>query len=125
MENFIFCAVKGSQFEASNYRVTYLLPLISKTETLVIHDQTSTFLKGSYILSNYQSGFRKNHPTNLCLSYLKDKILKTFEKCLLIDIQKGFDTIDHIILLQNMEAILFANIRYHGLNFNSQNERSL
>ena len=62
---------------------------------------------------NYQSGFRKNHSTDLCLSFLNDKILKGFDKGLftgmiLIDLQKAFDTINHEILLGKLHAIGFS-----------------
>ena len=62
---------------------------------------------------NYQSGFRGNHSTNLCLSFLTDKILKGFDKGLLtgmmlIGLQKAFNNIDHEILLQKLKAIKFS-----------------
>ena len=62
------------------------------------------FLVQNNILYNYQSGFRKKHSTDLCLSALNDKILKGFKKGLLtgmilIDLQKTFDTVNHEILL--------------------------
>ena len=62
---------------------------------------------------NYQSGFRGNHSTNLCLSSLTDKVLKWLDKGLLtgmilIDLQTAFDTIGHEILLQKLKAIKFS-----------------
>ena len=109
---------KGSLTEASNYRPISLLPLISKVIEKVIHDQTSTFLNSRNLLYNYQSGFRKNHSTDYCLSFLADKILKGFGKGLttgmiLIDLQKAFGTIDHDILLQKLYAIGFSK---HSIN---------
>ena len=79
----------------------------------VINNQTNVFLSDEDILYNYQSGFRGNHSTNLCLLFLTDKVLEEFDDGLLtgmilIDLQKAFDTIDHEILLQKLKAIRFS-----------------
>ena len=110
---------KGSLTEASNYRPISLLPLISKVIEKVIHDQTSTFLNSRNLLYNYQSGFRKNHSTDFCLSFLNDKILKGFDQGLitgmiLIDLQKAFDTFEHDILQQKLYATGFSK---HSVNW--------
>ena len=98
---------KGSLTEASNYRPISLLTLISKVIDKVIHDQTSAFLNSCNLLYNYQSGFRKNHSTEFCLSFLNDKVLEGFDQGLitgmiLIDLRKAFDTINHDTLLQKL-----------------------
>ena len=64
-----------------------LLPFIWKVIEKVIHDQTNVFLNSEKLLYNYQSGFHKNHSTDFCPGMI------------LIDLQKGFDTIDYDILL--------------------------
>ena len=69
---------KGKKVDPSNYR-----SLISKIIEKVVHDQTNEFLSANKILYNHQSGFRTNHSTNLCLSFLTDKILKGFDEGLL------------------------------------------
>ena len=96
-----------------------MLLLILKVIEKVIHDHTSTFLNSRNLLCNYQSGFRKNHSTDFCFSFLNDKILEGFDQGLRtgiisIDLQKGFYTIDHDILLQKLYAIGFSK---HSVNW--------
>ena len=65
---------KGSKTDPSNYRPISLLPLLSKVFERVIFNQTEKFLSLNKVLYDYQSGFRKNHSTDTCLSFLNDKI---------------------------------------------------
>ena len=95
---------KGSLTEPCNYRSRSLLPLISKVIEKAIHDQTSTFLNSKNLLYTYQSGLRKKHSMDFCLSYLNDKILTGLDRgmmiCMIpINLKKAFDTIDNDVLL--------------------------
>ena len=104
---------KGSKTDPKNYRPISLLPIVSKIIEKIIHDQTMEYLTDNKILYRYQSGFRKNHSTDTCLSYLTDKILTGFDSGLLtgmilIDLQKAFDTINHDILLKKMSLAGFS-----------------
>ena len=74
---------KGSKTDPKNYRPISLLPIVSKIIEKIIHDQTMEYLTDNKILYRYQSGFRKNHSTDTCLSYLTDKILTGFDSGLL------------------------------------------
>ena len=72
------------------------------------------FVTKKNILYKFQSGFRKFHSTDSCLSYLQDKVSKGFDSGLLtgmilIDLQKDFDTIDHKILIEKMKCMGFSN----------------
>ena len=85
---------------------------MSKVLERIVHEQTMEFLDKHNILYKFQSGFRKNHSTDFCLSYLTDKISKGFDSGLLtgmilIDLQKAFGTIDHNILLLKMPSLGF------------------
>ena len=87
--------------------------MLSKIIERIIHNQTQEFLDKNNILYKYQSGFRKHHSTDTCLSYLTDEVKIGFEEGLLtgmvlIDLQKTFDTIDHSILLEKMSCLGFA-----------------
>ena len=104
---------KESKTNPENIRPISLLPLISKVIERIAYDQVDNFLLQNNILYNYQSGFRKNHSTDLCLSFLNNKILKGFDKGLftgmiLIDLQKAFDAINHEILPGKLHAIGFS-----------------
>ena len=74
---------KGKKVETSNYRPISLLPLISKIIEKAVDDQTKEFLSDNKIVYNYQSRFRTNYSTNLCLFFITDKILKGFDEGLL------------------------------------------
>ena len=65
---------KGSKTNPENFRPISLLPLISKVIEKIVYDQVDNFLLQNNILYNYQSGFRKNHSTNLYLPFLNEKI---------------------------------------------------
>ena len=96
---------KGSKTDPKNFRPISLLPIVSKIIEKIIHDQTMEYLTDNKILYRYQSGFRKNHSTDTCLSYLTDKIRTGFDcglltGMILTDLQKAFDTINHNILLK-------------------------
>ena len=100
------------KIDPSTYRPISLLPLLSKFFERVILDQAEEFLSFNKILYDYQSGFRKNHSTDTCLSFFNDKILKGFDDGLvtgmiLIYLQKAFDAINHDILLKKLNIIGF------------------
>ena len=70
---------KGSKADPSNYRPISLLPLLSEVFQRVVLDQNEEFFSLNKILFDHQSGFRKNHLTDTCISVLNDKILKRFD----------------------------------------------
>ena len=105
---------KGSKTDPSNNRPVSLLPLLSEVFEGVAVDQTEEFLGLNKVLYDYQFGFRKNHSTDTCLSFLNEKILKGFDDGLvtgmiLIDLQKALDTINHDILLKKLSIIGFSD----------------
>ena len=70
---------KGLKTEPKNYRPISLLPLVSKIIERMIYERTQIFLEQNKIIYKYQSGFCSNHSTNVCLSYLTNKILNGFD----------------------------------------------
>ena len=74
---------KGKKTDPKNYKPVSLLPVISKILERVIHDQTMELVTKKDILYKFQSGFRKFHSTDSCLSYLQNKVAKGFDLGLL------------------------------------------
>ena len=70
---------KSLKTDSSRDRPISLLPLLSKVCERVVLDQTKEFLSLNKILYDYESGFRKSHSIDTCLSFLNDKILKDFD----------------------------------------------
>ena len=60
----------------------------------------------------YQSGFRTNYSTDLCLAELIDFVAAGMDKLMhtgviLVNLQKAFDTLDHGVLLEKMKYFGF------------------
>ena len=104
---------KRCKINPENFRRIFCVPLISKVIERIVYNQVDNFLLQNNILYKYQSGFKKNHSINLCLSFLDGKILKDFDKRLfkrmiLIHLKKAFDIINHEILPGRLHAIGFS-----------------
>ena len=101
---------KNSRLKVDNYRPISILCTLSKILERSVYHQLDTFLTKNNILYEYQSGFRGSYSTDTCLINLIDhiKILKSksmFAGMVLMDLQKAFDTVDHIILSRKLEAM--------------------
>ena len=65
------------------------------------------YLRENDILYGFQSGFRGSFSIDTCLTHLTDHIHNqtscgNFTGMVLIDLQKAFDTVDHVILLKKI-----------------------
>ena len=84
-----------------------ILSVASKILERAVYVQLESYLRENDILYGFQSGFRGSFSTDTCLTHLTDHIHNqtscgNFTGMVLIDLQKAFDTVDHVILLKKI-----------------------
>ena len=91
---------KGDATDANNYRPISLTCCICKLAERVVHKHTYHTLEQAGFFIINQSGFRSKRRTTDNLFYLTQKVKENFCRrkkvlCLLFDIKKAFDTVNH------------------------------
>ena len=74
----------------------------------LLHSKITSFFKDSNVIASNQFGFQKGHSTAHAITTLNEKIAMSIEKqkvstLLFIDLKSAFDTIDHNILIKNLD----------------------
>ena len=73
---------------------------------------------------NFQSGFRTGFSTDSCFIHLSDFIRfqmdsGNFVGMILLDLQKAFDTVEHVILISKLKPLVLVMIMFYGSNLTS------
>ena len=106
---------KGARTDPNNSLLISLLQLVSKIIEKPIHFQIEDFLNKKKPIYIYQSGFRTNHSTDVCLAQLIGFVATGMDKqmhtgMILVDLQKAFDSLYHGVLLEKNEIFWFLGI---------------
>ena len=92
----------------SNYRPISLFTTISKILEKIMYQRVYSFLQNTGQIYDNQFGFRANHSCEHAVGQAVSSIVKGLENrqhvaCVLLDLSKALDTIDHKILIEKLE----------------------
>ena len=98
----------GSRLSYKYYRTISLLSNIGKIIEKLIYKRLNHFLEKCKVCYALQFGFRLNTSTNNALMSITENIQTHLDKNELtagvfVDLRKAFDTVDHDILLTNLD----------------------
>ena len=111
----------GDRHSVNNYRPISIVLILAKVLESIVHDQVYEYLESNNILNEEQAGFRPNRSTQDILLRTIDDWKTALElshvvATVMIDLSKAFDTINHNLPLEKLDAYSrSASDKYTGI----------